>query len=247
MLAQMQQQFRDWLVASTDDAKARLHVGSQHGLVAYQNNYRTQLVNCLKASYPQLLAYLGEDVFLQAAIHHIDEHPPSSWTLDAYGADFDDTLRLIHPHNPDIHELAWLEWSLSDVFVAADASSITLDQLTDVDWDTARLTFVSGFRHRTVTTNMVAIWSAWQESSALPDAAMLDEPAGIIVWRRGFSCQMKQVDAIEHASLQIMQEDGRFNVLCEALIEHLGEQRGVNVAGGFLANWLALGFIAGVK
>jgi len=37
-----------------------------------------------------------------------------------------------------VHELAWIESSLNEAFVAADASPLPMDVLASVDWDTAR-------------------------------------------------------------------------------------------------------------
>lgn len=247
MLADMQRSFSDWLMHAHDDNQQRLGLGSSRGLTAYQNNYRTQLVHCLKASYPQLLAWLGEKVFLEAAVQHVDRHPPSSWTLDAYGENFCDTLRSRYPHNPDLFELAWIEWSLSEAFVAPDATSMTLDQLADIDWDSARLHLSPSFRQHSATTNAAAIWSALQEGNEPPEAEMLDAPAGLVVWRREFLCQIRPIDAIEHAALRTLRDDGRFSRLCDALVEQLGHEQGVERAGSLLANWLVSGIVVAVK
>lgn len=246
MLADMQRDFRNWLVQSNAGHRLHPQLGTPHGLATYQNNYRTQLVLCLKASYPHLLAWLGEDAFVEAAIQHIDRHPPSSWTLDAYGANFADTLHALYPHNPDLQELAWIEWNLAEAFVARDAAAVALDQLASIDWDTAQLRLSPSLRLHAATTNAAAIWSALEAGSAAPEAEMLDAPAGIIVWRRDFACQLRQVDAIEYAALQSLREDGRFSALCDALVGQLGEEEGVNRAGNLLAGWLAAGVVANV-
>jgi hypothetical protein len=246
MLADMQQHFRDWLMHASDDASSLLGLNSARGLSAYQNNYRTQLVNCLRASYPTLLSWMGDEVFLEAAIQHIDRHPPSSWTLDVYGADFGDTLRSLYPHNPDLSELAWIEWALSEAFVAADASTVAPEQLANVDWDTARLLLSPSLRQHTRTTNAVAIWSALVDGVEPPEAEMLDAPAGIIVWRREFTSRLIQVDAVEHVALLALRRDDHFSALCDGLVERLGEEQGISRAGSLLAGWIASGIVVGV-
>ncbi|WP_225737568.1 DNA-binding domain-containing protein [Dyella acidiphila] len=247
MLAQMQQNFQDWLVHAGNDTPSLLGLHATRGLAAYQNNYRTQLVNCLRASYPQLLAWMGEEAFLAVAIAHIDSHPPSAWTLDAYGADFGDSLRTLYPHNPDLRELAWIEWALSDAFVAADAATMALAQLAEVDWDAAHLQLAPSLRQHTLTTNAAVIWSALVDGVAPPEAQMLEVPAGVIVWRREFTSRLMQVDAIEHAALLALRDDDRFDALCAALVEELGEQDGVARAGALLANWIGAGLVVGVS
>lgn len=246
MLAQLQQDFSDWLVLAGDDDKLRGGVVAARGLAAYQNNYRTQLVNVLRASYPQLLSVLGDEAFLELAIHYIDHRPPSSWTLDAYGADLVESLRTLYPRNPELQELAWIEWTLSEVFVAPDTAAFSTDQLAGIDWETARLRLSPSLRQRTATTNAMAIWSALQDQAPAPQSEMLGAPAGLVAWRQGFMSRPRQIDAIEHAALLWLHADGRFGALCDALVEQLGEEAGVARAGQLLAEWLGSGIVIGV-
>jgi hypothetical protein len=237
-LAEMQRDFRSWLVTASDDAAQRLGDGRLAGLSVYQNNYRVQLVDCLRVSYPHVQSWLGEDNFLAAAITHIDRYPPHAWTLDAYGDNFADTLTLLYPDNPEVHELAWIELALSRAFVAPDAQALTLDALANVDWDSARLQLTPSFAAQVVTTNAADIWSALQRNSQPPEAEMLAAPAAVVVWRRQFTVTLEAVDALEHAALLQLQEHGSFDAVCGLLVEQLGEAEGVAKAGAWLAGWI---------
>jgi len=245
-LAELQTEFRHWLVASSGAVESRLDARARPGLAVYQNNYRSQLVGCLQVTYPLLRRWIGDEAFLRAAITHIDSRPPCAWTLDAYGVDFGETLQAMFPHNPDVHELAWIEWALSESFVAADAKPTFAHELHNVDWDNARLRLHPSLRLHTATTNAEAIWSALQEGTESPESEMLDASAGLIAWRRGFTSRLKIIDIEEYAALQSLRDDDRFASLCEALIEHLGEEAGIAKAGGLLADWLAAGIVIGV-
>jgi len=138
-LAQLQRDFRAWLVDGSDDAARSFGAGAAAGLTVYQNNYRAQLVGCIEQSFPRVHAWLGDDAFLRAAITHIDSHPPGAWTLDVYARNFDETLTALFPDNPDLHELAWIENALSEAFVAPDAEPVSIDALSAIDWDSAQL------------------------------------------------------------------------------------------------------------
>lgn len=247
MLAEMQRDFRHWLVNAGDENRLQRRLNASQGLAAYQNNYRSQLVNVHKASYPQLLGRLGEDAFLPTAIRHIDLHPPSSWTLDEYGVDFRQTLREMYPQNPDLDELAWIEWTLAECFVAPDANTIDVHSLVDIDWDNAILRLTPSFRQHLATTNAAAVWSSLQDGDDTIEAEMLDAKAAMIVWRRGFSSCLRQVDAIEHAALLSLLDDGGFNAMCDVVIKHLGEAEGVTRAGNLLADWITSGLVANVE
>jgi len=242
-LAQWQEGFRDWLTAGSDAFGER----AWQGLAVYQNNYRTQLVTCLEVSYPQLLRRIGEGNFREAAIAHIDAHPPRGWTLDTYGADFTDTLLAMFPANPDLHELAWIEWALSEAFVAADSPPLAREALWSVDWDVAKLRLTPSLRHRAATTNADDVWSSLQEDAAsVPDGEMLAAPGGLVVWRRGFHSRLRKLDADDYAALCVAYADGRFEHLCEALVSRVGEEAGVARAGALLADWIDAGIVVGV-
>lgn len=246
MLAQMQKDFRHWLLRAENAALAAA-IDSPRGLAAYQNNYRSQLVRVLQASYPQLLARLGEDAFREVAIHHVERHPPSSWTLDDYGADLAGTLQAMYPRHPDLRELAWIEWTLADVFVAADAPVLDPGRLDGIDWDRACLRLSPSLHLHAFATNAIDLWSALQDGATVPEAQMLRTPAHAVIWRQGFASRLRAADATEHAALLSLRDDARFSALCDALVEHLGEDQGIARAGHLLAEWIASGIVVAVE
>lgn len=246
-LAELQRDFRNWLTSAAEDSATRLGGGAMAGLDVYQNNYRAQLVGCLEDAFPKVRAWTGDEIFHKAVVTHIDSHPPHAWTLDAYPSGFGETLANLFPKNPDLQELAWIEWSLSEVFVAADATPLSLDALATVDWDTARLSLTPSLRTRVVTTNAESIWSALWEETPVPEGEMLGAPGGLFIWRRQFTSRLKQVGALELEALLQLQQHGSFATLCDWLVERLGETEGVAKAGELLANWLASELITGVE
>lgn len=246
-LAQWQESFRDWLTTGSATSADAFGDRAWPGLTVYQNNYRTQLVTCLEVSYPQLLRRVGEANFRNAAIAHIDAHPPRGWTLDTYGADFVDTLVALFPRNPDLHELAWIEWSLSEAFVAPDASPLAREALWSVNWDEARLRLTPSLRHRVATTNADDVWSALQnDADSVPDGEMLDVAGTLVVWRQGFHSRLRRLDADDDAALRLAIGKGHFAAMCDTLVMRLGEEAGVARAGALLADWLDAGIVVGV-
>ncbi|MGV8918172.1 MAG: putative DNA-binding domain-containing protein [Pseudomonas sp.] len=246
-LADMQRDFRTWLVSASGDAAVRLRATTIAGLDVYQNNYRAQLMGCLEAAFPQVRAWIGEDAFLSAAVSHIDNHPPHAWTLDAYPEGFHQTLIELFANNPDVHELAWIESALNESFVAADAEPLSVEALATVDWDNARLRLTPSLLTHVITTNAEEIWSALQEGTAPPEGEMLAQSHGLIVWRRQLMSRLKPVDALELEALVHLQRNGSFAELCDFLVERLGDDEGVARIGALLANWLGSELITGVE
>jgi hypothetical protein len=244
-LAELQSDFHLWLVSASAAAASRLGKDARPGLAVYQNNYRAQLIGSLEQVFPQTRAWIGEEAFLYAAVKHIDQCPPHAWTLDAYAEDFGDTLRVLFPRNPDIHELAWIESALSAAFVAPDAEPLTAAALADIDWDRARLVLAPSLLTLPATTNAASLYWAMKEGGERPDAEMLAEPSGLVVWRQGYVSCLRTVDAFEHQALLQMQANGSFGALCETLVERLGEEAGVASAGALLANWIGSELVTG--
>ena len=152
-LLALQEDFHLWLTAEADGLGARLARASAPGLAVHLNNYRGQLIGCLKTSYPALYAWLGQSSFEAAAATHIDRSPPRDWTLDAYALGFPGTLTTLFPNDPEVTELALLERQLDLAFIGPDAAPIDFGVLGDVDWDRAVLDLVPTFVTRVFATN----------------------------------------------------------------------------------------------
>ena len=103
----MQQQAR-FLARILDDDTADLSPGE----AVYHFAYRNRLHGALSENFERTAVWLGDDAFRAATMAHMRRRPPSSWTLDAFGDGFDDTLTALYPAAPDVAELAWLDWNL---------------------------------------------------------------------------------------------------------------------------------------
>ena len=78
-----------------------------------------------------------------------------------------------------------------------------MEALASVDWDTARLQLAPSLRSHALTTNAEAIWSALWQQAPPPEAAMLAEAGGLLVWRRQYTSRLRQVDTLSlHAKLR---------------------------------------------
>jgi hypothetical protein len=236
-LTLLQKDFRDWLRHADAEAGSRLDLADARGLAVYQNNYRASLMACLEDSYPQLLAWLGDTAFHTAAAHHIDEYPPSSWTLDDYPAGFPADLRAQFPGDPEIADLAELEWRLAECFVAADASVLDLSTLGDIDWENAQLQLTPSVSLLTMQTNATQIWSALAGGNNPPPAVLLSEPVTLVIWRQDYISCFRLLDPPEHKFLTRLQIGASFGEICAGLVEDQGDKEGIARAGSLLAGW----------
>jgi hypothetical protein len=241
-LAALQRDFRDWLVGAPNGMADNPHLRA--GLDVYHNAYRVRLCDSLRETFERLFLWLGEDRFLAAARAHIESHPPRGWTLGVYGADFPDTLAALYPDNPDIADLAQLDWMLSRAFDGSDGAAISQAALADADWETATFRFIPTISFGTMHSNAGAIWSALSAGERPPSAIPLPAPSPLLVWRQDLVPCFRILEPEEAAALNMMREGLPFNGLCTVQAENLGAEAGIAQAGAWLGQWLQDGLIA---
>lgn len=246
-LLALQRDFRAWIAEGSESAADRLGQGARHGLDIYQNNYRSALIAVLIGAFEQVHAWIGDERFLSTAEAHIDLTPPHGWTLDAYPRDFPETLELLFPDEPEIAELAWLDLTLSEVFVGADADPLDPASLGDVDWDHAVLRLSPTLTTAIFRSNAAAIWSALSNGDKPPPAATLSEPAMILVWRKAFTPCFRTAEPGEDQALGLARQGASFGAICAALIDRHGEAAGVAMAGSLLSLWISDGLLIAVE
>lgn len=245
-LAAMQRDFRGWLIDAPESMEQWVDSAEQAGLAVYHNAYRVQLVDCLRDTFEKTLLWLGEDAFTDAARAHIEATPPHGWTLGVYGDGFSNTLSQIYPDDPEVAELAWLDWALSRAFEGPDAAPVSPEELAAVDWDSARLMFAPTMQIAVARTNAGAIWSALAALDDPPMAALLPEPGAMLVGRQDFTPCFRTVEPTEAFALAQIIAGATFGALCLALVEQCGEQVGVGEAGALLSQWIGDGLIVAI-
>jgi hypothetical protein len=237
-LLALQRDFQAWLKSESVEIAARFGDPARAGLAVYLNNYRSQLLACLTASFPTARAWIGDIAFDGAAATHVDRVPPQAWTLDSYGLDFHETLEMLYPEDPEVAELARLESSLAVAFVGPDATAVDPAALADIDWDNAIIHLVPTFALLPVTTNVAALRSAIQDQQTPPPAVRLPERASIAIWRDRLAPMFRTVTAQEATIFEQVRARRRFGEICADLIKGVGEERGTVIAGSMLRQWL---------
>jgi len=244
-LMTIQSDFCAWLRDETG-MEASYPAALSNGLEVYRNNYRSRLAACLEESFAVTRAWLGDDAFRHASAEHIACVPPSSWTLDAYSRDFPMSLHALYPDDPEVTEIAWLEWALGEAFVGADTPALDPAGLADVDWDRALLGFTPTLMVRNLATNATAIWSAVTAGSTPPGAQLLTEPAQLLVWRQEQTSRFRVLDQGEAQALALARSGTSFGDLCARIVAERGASEGVELAGAYLGRWLSDGLLCAV-
>lgn len=237
-----QRAFQAYLLNQSGDVMSRVAGPATDRMMVYHYAYRAQLGVALADSYEKTRVWLGETAFEAAVTAHIAGNPPSSWTLGHYGHGFATTLARLYPRDPEVRELAELDWALRQAFEARDEASLTAEQMANVDWSRVTLKLASSLHVNRATTNAAALWSAMAESQPLRVAEILPEPVTIRIWRDGLSPRFITMDAIEAEALSKVRKGAPFAEICAAM-RNFAE---VATLGDMLGSWLRDGLIVGL-
>ena len=243
-LGELQQKFSECI--RDDTARHRLPIVGD-GLRVYRNNYFEQLRSSLRSGFPYLALWLGDFEFDRAADAHIALHVPHSWTLDHYGNDFPATLQALFPKDPEVRELAWLDWAMAEALVAEDEQPIEPTKLAKLDWDRARIIFGSSMRIAEAWSNAAEIWAALEDQAMPPPAASLKDRQAYVVWRRELRPCFRQIPIFEFQVISALKNGFGFAYACEILRLRFGIDGAIKSAGEMLARWLSDGLISSVE
>lgn len=224
-------------IAADDDAPPSL----SPGMAIYRNAYRGRLLEALAVSFERTRRWVGEEPFFAAACHYILTAPPTGWTLDDYGADFPTLLAELFAGDPEVAELAWLEWHRQQAFAAPDRPVLGTRELlavgyTDGDWDGLTFRVAAGVAMRPIATNCTALWDALGEDEFADFAVADSEGSGLLVWRAGLSPHFRTIMADEWDALN--------RIAGGAPLGRLAEHEDPAELGAWLARWLADGLFS---
>ncbi len=228
-------------IAADDDAPP-----SSLGMGIYRNAYRARLIGALESGYERTKRWVGEEAFEAAAAHYILTQPPSSWTLDAFGAQFPDVLAELFAGDGEVAELAWLEWQMQQAFAAPDLPELDAVRLAaaglDEDgWNAVRFTMAAGFATRAVDHDLAALWHGLAPDETAPPAQPTRAAQQLIIWRQALRPRFRLLDPAEYAALALLAGGASLGAVSAALEQADGDAAQL---GEWLAIWLTEGLFA---
>lgn len=228
------------------------------GMAVYRGNYRSALMDALADTFERTRAYVGAQAFGQASAHHAIANPPAGWTIDEAGADFDTTCAELFGDNPEVAEIAWLEWAMLELATAPDSEPLdpagfgaATARFGDEDWMGLRVEFQPRAVSRIVQHDLTALWTALtDEDDARPDPS-LPEPQGCLVWREDERPTFILVETGNAQAFAAMQDGASYGEVIALLAGDAPDDEAVQNAamraGGYLGRWLQEGIVTGLK
>jgi len=212
----------------------------------YHRAYRLRLCEVLRDSFAKTSAYMGE-LFDQHASEFAVAQPPALRNLGRYGASLPAFLQQTYPDNPELAELAQLDWDLRSRFDGADALAATLDALQPNDEGNIPCLTKSSPLHPSVVlrnshSNAVKLWRAIDDDTEVPEVQLDDSGAGLVVWRLDLQPHFMRLDAAQYRFMQALDQGSSIQDAAQSLVdtEVLSTPE---LLGAWLQSWLSQGLL----
>jgi hypothetical protein len=217
----------------------------------YRNAYRVRLIDALGETYPVLHAVLGDEDFAALGEEFIAATPSVHRSLRWYGAELAEFLKQQSPfaEQPIFAELALLEWTLAEVFDAADAACVTRAAFAAIDaaqWSELSFAFHPSLRRLRLQWNTVPVWRAMSRDEAPPDPICAETSMPWLLWRQNLQNYFRSMSADEAAALDAALLGKSFGEICQALAERLPPDQIPLRAASLLSAWADSGLITGI-
>jgi hypothetical protein len=234
-LASAQRSFQDWLLGQAGTASPK--VKNADGLSVYHHAYRARLREALGETFEQTWSWIGDDVFDFAVADYVAQYPPSTSSLDRFGDRFVGFLQDRFPDDPEIAEIALIEWTLHICFSGQDAKPVDHASFAEGDWEGVRLQLMPTYAEHLLTTNAAALWRALADGVEPPACSLLSRPTRYRFWRRGFSPHFTAMSDWEACALELVQKGLSFGEVCETMHNESSNRATALRIGSLLEKW----------
>jgi hypothetical protein len=251
-LAGVQGDFQEYLLRG--DSAIEAHVaGTERVPVAtrlaiYGGGYGSRLAEALASNFPALAHLLGETDFQTLANAYVRSHESPFFSIRHYGDRLEQFLATDAQYSgaPVLTELARWEWTLGNVFDAADATPVTHEALARVQpqqWAQLRFGWHPSVQRLELHWNAPQIWQAATEKSEPPGVSFTHEPQPWLVWRQELTTYFRSLPKAEVVVLDAARKGWPFGELCALLCDEVGDAEAPMQAATLLRGWVAAGLI----
>ena len=210
------------------------------GLQIYHHAYRQRLRDVLADTYAKCQLYLGTALFEELATQYVELHPPRERNLGGYGGEFARLAQSLYPDNPELADLAQLEWSLRTVFDGADVPAWSLAGIQAhgaeaclAQWPVLH----PSVRMFEVHSNAVSIWRAIDDDEDVPAVERWPDGRPLAVWRKGLQPHFKSLDAAQARFLASLVAEGAAIAAVAQTWADEGKLDDPAILGAWLADW----------
>ena len=217
----------------------------------YKYAYGSRLVEALRNDHKLLHLYVGDEMFDEIGHAYVAANPSQNPNLRWFSQGLPDFLKSgPYAEYPILSDLAALEKVLNDAFDAKDAPVVELADMAGFApeiWDSLKFEAHPSVFRLDVATNVAAVWLSLKNEEMPPDAALLEEPGHILVWRHDVTPMFREI-SVEEAMMWDEATGGiPFGVLCSMLATYSDPDGAAARGAGYLHGWITAGLLTGVS
>lgn len=224
--------------AASADARLRVYVDA----------YRQRLLEAVGVDYPGVAALMSPEAFRALGLRYIERYPSQHPSVRWFGRHLAECLATDpeYADRPYLAELAGFEWARGLAFDAADAPTVSLDELGAVpadDWPGLRLSLTPALQRGHCNWNIGPIWRAVDAGEPPPPPEQLAGATQWAIWRRDLTIYWRILDDAEAGAIDAFGNGATFAEVCVVLCDWLPDSGVPGRAAGMLRQWLTEGLI----
>lgn len=170
-------------------------LSAEQRISVYQEMYLPRMLDALESDYPALAHFLGHAAWQRLVRDYVSAHPSRSYTLNELGRRLPEFVRRARVRRPAFcHDLARLEWAVTEVFDAPETRPLTEADLAAVapgDWERARLVPVAALRLVPLSHDAGA-WLDSLKDEAHRHPRVARRPSLLVVHRRDYAVRRRE-------------------------------------------------------
>ena len=218
----------------------------------YRYAYGSRLVEALRNDHGLLHSYLGDEGFDEMGHAYVKARPSEHPNLRWFSQGLPEFLRSAEPYcnHPVLADLAALEKALNDAFDAAEGEVLELTAMASFAperWNDLTFRPHPSAARLDLSTNASAVWLALKHDETPPDAATLEEPARILVWRQDTTPMFRELPPEEAMMWDEAANGIPFGVLCEMLATYDDPDGAAARGAGYLHVWITSATLTAVS
>jgi len=255
-LARIQLDFQEFLLRESPSVHGHIAPVGRAPVAArldvYARAYGARLREALASNYPAVAKVLGEARFTELAQEYIAAHDSRFFSIRYYGhalAHFvatEPSYRSV----PFLSDLARWEWTLAEVFDAADAAAVDSSELAErpfAEWASLRVTFHPSVRALFLSWNAPQMWNALMDDAERPRARQERQAVQWLVWRRELREMFRPLSEAEQQALGAARAGESFSGLCILARDYFREDEAPARAAAWLRDWVESGLISALS
>ena len=217
-----------------------------HAFEVYRNNFRVNLQEALRVTYPITARLVGDEFFAAMINVFVTSRPPRSPVLIEYGGELPDFISRFEPAGtvPYLADVARLESAWNDAYHAPESNSLPPSALPGLNAESlagAEVTLHPSVRIVRSAFPVASIWGSQRSPS--PETSLSWEAEDALVLRPGAEVLVLTLKPGCAAFVMALHEGLSIADAANAVLEDIGDFD----AGGALVSLLSWGAIASLK